>query len=126
VGADRGGPLGCSGPRVCTGGQAGTTVGMEHKVVSIGVAAEHKSTSMFGCSLGRSTAASRASNSMRAIGVRGQAWPIATALNGNGCNNFPTQSMHGQIRTQRHCAGKLDMRRAAGVGHLNALLTLDV
>jgi hypothetical protein len=49
-GTDEGGPLGCSGPRVHAGSEAGAAAGAEHKAISIGVAAgtEHEVTSMDG------------------------------------------------------------------------------
>jgi hypothetical protein len=39
-------------------------------------------------------------SSMRAAGVRGQAWPIVVAPDGSGRDDFPPTSVHG-IRTQR-------------------------
>jgi hypothetical protein len=52
-GSGRGGPLRRNGSRVRVGSQVGTTVGAEHKVVSMDMAVgmEHKAASMLDCSL---------------------------------------------------------------------------
>jgi hypothetical protein len=126
---DRDGPLRCSDPHLRVGSQAGVTTGMEHKGVSMGMAASmklhHARLLSFSPGCGQSTAASRASSSMQTIGVHALAWPVATAPDGSGCDNSPT-SMHGQIGTRRHrhgersmrggCTGKPDTGQAAGAG----------
>ena len=98
-GTGRGGPLGRSSPLMQAGSQAGTTAGAEHKAVSMGKTTGVELEAVLGCPLslfilagcGRSAAASRPSSSMRAAGVRGQAWPVAAAPDGSGRDNPPPQ-----------------------------------
>jgi hypothetical protein len=113
------------GPHVRVGSQASATAGAEHKAGSMGVAADvkYKAASMLGCSLiipagcGRSAAASRASSSMRAVGVRDQAWPITAAPDGSGRDDSLT-SVHGQIGTQwqRHVGRSTRGKAGHGAG----------
>jgi hypothetical protein len=98
-GADRGGPLGCGGLRVHTGSQEGTTASVEHKAISTDVVAgvEHEAACMLSFSLCLSLslfqldAAGQQQHHVPTAGVRGQAWPVATAPNGSGRDNFPPQ-----------------------------------
>jgi hypothetical protein len=126
--AGRGGPLRRSGP-------ACTKLGVKHKARHGAQSYVHaRLLSLLipaGCN--RSAAASRASSSMRAARVCSQAWAVAAAHDGSGRNNFIHQwsnrdpvAKTRRRSTRGRCVKNLDMGRAAGAGHSNALLLPDV